>query len=133
MVKISYIVDDEWITSWVAFENYFFTELESYASDTASHYQMTATESTEILQIHKKNVDFLTEKHSWWQKFMFLNHQQTIINLIKVIESFQSQSAQMRYENLFHFPYFLQKIKQKDLATMLGITPYSLSRLRGKK
>ena len=37
------------------------------------------------------------------------------------------------YEALFSFPAFIQKVKQKDLATMLGMTKYSISRLKSYK
>lgn len=133
VLRIFYLFEGKEFTNWVAFENYFFTELESYTSGKSSQYEIVATEKTEVLKIHKDKVDFLFEHYDWWRKFLFVNHQETVLNLIKVIQSFQAQSATDRYEELFRYPAFLQKIKQKDLATMLGITRYSLSRLRGKK
>ena len=52
---------------------------------------------------------------------------------METIELFQRQSAKKRYEALFSFPAFIQKVKQKDLATMLGMTKYSISRLKSYK
>ena len=88
-------------TSWIAFEDYFFTEQFSYTNSLPSRYAITAIEETEVLKIHK--------------------------------QLFQRQSAKERYEALFSFPAFIQKVKQKDLATMLGMTKYSISRLKSYK
>ncbi|MDO4230394.1 MAG: Crp/Fnr family transcriptional regulator [Capnocytophaga sp.] len=117
-------------TSWVAFENYFFTELESYSQKISSQYTVIATEETEVLQIHRSDMDLLFEKYDWWRKYLFFNQEETILNLIKVIQSFQTLSAKDRYEELFDFPDFIKKIKQKDLASMLGMSKYAISRLK---
>ncbi|GIZ16245.1 Crp/Fnr family transcriptional regulator [Capnocytophaga catalasegens] len=115
---------------WVAFGNYFFTETESYLKAVPSQYGIIATEKTEILQIHKNHIDFLIEKYDWFAKFLFYNQQETILNLTKVIESFQNQSIKDRYEELFKYPDFIQKVKSKDLASMLGMSKCSISRIK---
>ena len=134
VLRFFYFTEDgKECTSWVAFENYFFTETESYLKAVPSQYGIIATEKTEILQIHKKHIDFLIEKYDWFAKFLFYNQQETILNLAKVIESFQNQSAKARYEELFKYPDFIQKVKSKDLASMLGMSKYSISRVRKKR
>ncbi|MFK8302904.1 Crp/Fnr family transcriptional regulator [Capnocytophaga stomatis] len=133
VLKIYYFNDlGEERTSWVAFEGYFFTELESFTKATPSQYEIIATEATEVLQIHKNHIDLLIEKYDWFAKFLFYNQQETILNLTKTIELFQNQSAKDRYEALFSYPDFIQKVKQKDLASMLGMSKYSMSRMRKK-
>lgn len=117
-------------TGWIAFEDYFFTELESFTRGTPSQYEIIATEATEILQIHKNHMNLLIEKHDWFSKFLFHNQQETILNLTKVIELFQNHSVKDRYEELFKYPDFIKKVKQKDLASMLGMSKYSISRVK---
>ncbi|MDO4779338.1 MAG: Crp/Fnr family transcriptional regulator [Tissierellia bacterium] len=131
VLKIYYYNDlGEERTSWVAFEGYFFTELESFTKATPSPYEIIATEATEILQIHKNHIDLLIEKYDWFAKFLFHNQQETILNLTKVIELFQNHSVKDRYEELFKYPDFIQKVKQKDLASILGMSKYSMSRMK---
>lgn len=36
-------------------------------------YEIIATETTEVLQIHKAHIDLLIEKYDWFAKFMFYN------------------------------------------------------------
>ena len=78
-------------------------------------------------------MDKLLQNNYQWQQFFIQNEQQTILRLMETIELFQRQSAKERYEALFRFPAFIQKVKQKDLATMLGMTKYSISRLKSYK
>lgn len=117
-------------TSWVAFEGYFFTETESFARQTPSKYGIIATENTEILQIKKTDFDKLLHTQPWFSKYMTINQQETILNLIKTIELFQNQSVKDRYQALFEHPEFIKKVKQKDLASMLGMSKFSISRVK---
>lgn len=131
-LRIFFLKDGQEYTSWFAFENYFFTELESYANQTFSNYAIVATEETEILEINKTNMDELLTKYDWWKDYLLFSHQQTIIKLTEHIGSFQSDTAKERYEELFDHPEFIQRTKQKDLSSMIGITRHSLSRIRKK-
>ena len=98
-----------------------------------SRYAIIAIEEAEVLKIHKQQMDKLLQNNYQWQQFFIQNEQQTILRLMETIELFQRQSAKERYEALFSFPAFIQKVKQKDLATMLGMTKYSISRLKSYK
>lgn len=131
-LRIFFLNNGEECTSWFAFENYFFTEQESYTNGSFSNYCIIAMEDAEILQISKTDMERLLAEYDWWKDFLLYNQQQIIIKLVESVKSFQTQTAQDRYEKLFHHPEFIQRTKQKDLATMLGITRHSLSRLRKK-
>ena len=96
-LRIFFYDEGEEYTSWIAFENYFFTEQNSYINCLPSRYAITAIEETEVLKIHKQQMHSLLQNSYEWQQF------------------------------------FIQKVKQKDLATMLGMTKYSISRLKSYK
>jgi len=132
-LRIFFYDEGEEYTSWIAFEDYFFTEQFSYTDCLPSRYAITAIEETEVLKIHKQQMHSLLQNSYEWQQFFIQNEQQTILRLMETIELFQRQPAKERYEALFSFPAFIQKVKQKDLATMLGMTKYSISRLKSYK
>lgn len=131
-LRIFFLDNGQEYTSWFAFENYFFTELESYINQTFSNYSIVAIEETEILEISKTDMDNLLSKFDWWKDFLLFSQQQTIIKLTEHIGSFQSKTAKERYDELFAYPEFIQRTKQKDLSSMIGVTRHSLSRLRKK-
>jgi len=125
--------DEKEITSWFAFEGYFFTEPESYVNRSRTRYNIQAIEQSVVYYISRKKMDALLGSSLKWNEFIRKSWEQSFIKLQEVVLSFQTQSADARYKNLFNYPFFLQKARQKDLASMLGITKFSLSRLRSKK
>jgi CRP-like cAMP-binding protein len=132
-LRIYTSLNDKEITSWFAFKDYFFTELESYANKTPSRFNINAIEKTTVFYISRKQMDSFMEKYPKWSEFVRKTWEFSFVKLQQVVLSFQAQSAEKRYEDLFKHPDFIQKTKQEDLATMLGITKFSLSRLRSKK
>jgi len=53
-----------------------------------------------------------------------------IITLLERFTALQKYSAEERYLNLMSQSDYLQRIPQKHLASYIGITPTSLSRIR---
>ena len=131
-LRIYFIKDGKEFSNWFAFENYFFTELESYTFQKPSKFYIEAIEDCEILIINKAQMDNLL-KHTFGQEYVRKNWEYAFIHLNNIIISFQSKSATERYDELFDNPVFIQRIKQKDLSSMLGISHYSLSRIKKKK
>lgn len=131
--RIYFLYDDKEISNWFAFEDFFFTELESYTFQTPSKFYIEAIEESDILTITRSNMEELLSKHPSWQEYLRRNWEYTFIKLVNVIASFQSKPAKERYDELFDFPDFIQRTKQKDLSSMIGVTHHSLSRLRKSK
>jgi CRP/FNR family transcriptional regulator, anaerobic regulatory protein len=131
--KIYTIIDDKEITSWFAFKDFFFSELESYSAKSPSRFNIQAIEKSTVFYISRKTMDSFIDKYPKWGDFARKTWEFSFIKLQQVVLSFQTQSAEERYEDLFKYPDFIQKTKQVDLASMIGITKYSLSRLRRKR
>ena len=53
-----------------------------------------------------------------------------ILNLIDRFTALQKDSAEKRYRDLLNKPAYLETIPQKYLASFIGVTPTSLSRIR---
>ena len=53
-----------------------------------------------------------------------------ILNLLQRFTALQKDTAETRYLNLAGQPKYLQRIPQKYLASYIGVTPTSLSRIR---
>mgnify|MGYP001766975301 CR=1 FL=1 len=132
-LRIDFIIDGLEYTYWFAFENYLFTEFESYNSRTFTHCEIKAIEDSEILEITRKNMELLLSKHKFWQDFQIKSQQQTIIKLTEIIKSFQTQSASDRYADLFHHLGYTGRPDQKDQSTLIGVTKQSLSRTKRSK
>ncbi|HPH99325.1 MAG TPA: Crp/Fnr family transcriptional regulator [Chitinophagaceae bacterium] len=132
-LRIYYYHNNQQITHWFAFENSFFTELESYNTELPTTFYIEAVENVELLLIDKKDMQLLLENHPFWQSFIRKNIEQAFIKLSNIIRAFQTKTGNSLYDLVANNDKMIQKAKLKDLSTMIGITPSSLSRIRKNK
>jgi CRP/FNR family transcriptional regulator, anaerobic regulatory protein len=117
----------------IVLENNFFADHMSLITEQSTPLETIALEKTTVLQISKDNINKL--KKSPFGSVLFLigaessfveKQQQQIDLLIK--------TAEQRYnELLIKNPKLIQRIAQKHIASYLGITTQSLSRIRKNK
>lgn len=121
---------DKQITNWIALENDFFTDLSSINCQVPTRFNIQAIEETVLLAIKKDKMEKLYEQFPEWQQFGRKIWERAFMKIIDGIISFQTMSAEGRYLETMQQSEFLNRIPLKDLASFLGITPTSLSRLR---
>ncbi|MCJ8153046.1 Crp/Fnr family transcriptional regulator [Chryseobacterium sp. SSA4.19] len=117
-------------TTWVVFENEFLTEISSLNPQKPTRFNMIAIEETELIVIDKKDMDFLYAHIPVWHEFGRKIWEETCVRMIDQIVKFQTLTAEERYLEFINTPEILQKIPVKQLASVLGITPNALSRIR---
>ena len=120
-------------TSWVLFEGSFFTEMVSLKSKSPTKMSLEALEPSLLLSINESRLDELCERVKSFEKYLRLTWEENLYQLLQMKLLQQFTSAKERYELLIKDKRFSQRIPQKYLASILGITPYSLSRLRSQK
>ena len=102
-------------------------------SKTPSEYYISCVEDT-ILSV--SNSDMEAEMNGKFPKFETLCRMLSEDLLAKQridFDEFKTSSPEQRYFNLLQKrPDLLQRVPQHQLASYLGITPQSLSRLRGR-
>jgi CRP-like cAMP-binding protein len=125
--------DSDEITGWFAFEEEFFCELSSYLPNKPSMFGVQALEDTTLFYLEKSEMEKLYKEHPIWQEFVRKFWEEVILHLVHNIISFQSETAEKRYERAVQNPKLMQRVPLKYLSSYLGITPSSLSRLRKRK
>lgn len=129
-----YIVDDkgtEHITGLMV-ENWWTGDRESFFRNTPSIYNIDAWEETDLLLLPKNNFEQINTQ-SWFIKMRLKMDENHFISSEKRILSSLSQTADHRYEELKNEnPEFLQRFPQHLIASYLGITKETLSRVRNK-
>jgi CRP-like cAMP-binding protein len=131
-LRLYYLKDDIDVSVWFAFPGSSAIEISSYISGNPTEYFLQAIEDSEVLFISKKNFDTFCLQQPKLQLLMKSYWEDVIINLINRFTALQKDSAEMRYLSLLNNPEYLDKIPQKYLASYIGITPTSLSRIRKK-
>lgn len=112
-------------------ENWFITDRESVYFNQPSKYYIDALEDAEVLVLEKDFVEKITAKNNSFAAFnnkLLHNH---IRNLQNRIQLLLSATAEERYLDFIKiYPDILLRVPQTLIASYLGITPESLSRVR---
>jgi CRP-like cAMP-binding protein len=115
-------------------ENLMFTVLDSYVTQTPTHYMILALEPTAITSISYDNMEALCKKHHCIEIFMRKLVSIASINMMSRISEMLEENATNRYNNFVEKNNsLLQRISLGDLASYIGITQVSLSRIRTKR
>ncbi len=130
----SFTIDDkghEHITQF-AFEGWWIADQVSFLTGEPSEYNIEALEDCELLLLSKLAEDKMLEKIPKLERYFRILLQNSLIATQKRLVSSLSQSAEERYSDLIKAcPDTLpQRIPQHMMASYLGITPETLSRIR---
>lgn len=121
-------------TLWMKPEKKFITEYKSFVNQEASQFSLQFYEATRVQMISRKNLLKLYGLSKSWVLFGASLTEQVHINLIDVFVNLLSNDATSNYQYIsYMFPRFIQVAPLKDIASMLQISPVSLSRIRAGK
>jgi CRP-like cAMP-binding protein len=116
-----------------AIEDYWIGDLYSYLTGDVSAYNIEATLDSTVLMIHKNDMEKVYEKVPKFERFFRIIVQRGYIALEKRFSIDLNSSALQKYENLLQkFNDIELRVSQKHIASYLGITPESLSRIKKK-
>jgi CRP-like cAMP-binding protein len=112
-------------------ENWFISDRESVFFNKSSNYYIQALEDSEVALLDNNFIALLSQKYPSFTEFnnrLLHNH---ILHLQNRINLLLSASAENRYLQFIKlYPDILLRVPQTMVASYLGITPESLSRVR---
>jgi CRP-like cAMP-binding protein len=112
-------------------ENYWANDRESSTMLTPSKYNIDAWEDTEMLIITRPDMLDLMHKIPAMVEMIRLMDERNAIANQRRLNSTLSNTAEKRYEEFAHnHPEFIQRFPQHIIASFLGITKETLSRIR---
>lgn len=129
----AYTVDDDGTEHIVMFavEGWWVSDLYSFLTGTPATQNIDALEDTEVFSIEKKDLEKLYQQVPEFNRMFrillqnaFVAQQQRIIGSI-------SQTAEEQYHSFItKYPTLEQRLPQNQVASYLGLTPETLSRIR---
>lgn len=128
-----YSVDNKGVEHIVRFgiERWWMADYESFTTKIPCSYDIDAIEDTELLQISSEHLDELKAKVPAIDAMIEKMNQRSYVSHQKRIRSSISQTAEDRFSELMNtYPEFLQRFPQNMIASYLGISPETLSRIR---
>lgn len=132
--RIYYFKDDIDITESFEFENDFVARAESLFTGKPSRKGIQALEDISLIAINSNKLFELFDSHHDLERLFRKIIENAYVDTVNRIESIQFHTAEERYNALLkENPDVLKRIPLKYVASYLGITQVSLSRIRGIK
>ena len=129
----SYNVDDKGIEHMIQFawEGWWMGDIYSFLSGDISTYNIDAIEDAELLMITLAGFEEMMLKVPVMERYFRILFQNNIISKERRLINSISYSAEEKYIRLIASnPQLIQRIPQNLIASYLGITPETLSRIR---
>lgn len=132
VARIYYFKDGTDITESFSFENNIIARVESLFTGKPSRKAIQILEDSEVIAINSTLLFRLYDKFPEIERLFRLIFESGYVDTVNRIEGLQFHSAEERYSALItEAPDILKKVPLKYVASYLGITQVSLSRIRG--
>ncbi|RYZ22487.1 MAG: Crp/Fnr family transcriptional regulator [Chitinophagaceae bacterium] len=129
----AYVTDDRGAEHVLQFaiEDWWIGDMHSFITQTTARISVDALEDSEVFAISRAGWDELMERVPKFERFFRILLQGAFITLQNRVTAALSATAEQRYaEFQERYPQFEQRVAQHQVASYLGITPESLSRIR---
>ena len=126
-------IDDKEVTKWISTKGYFVVDLSSFVFQQTARWNIQALTDCELYVIESKDYQKIGQVIPRWTELEKLFVAKCFTVLEDRIIQHISMSAEERYIQLLNFNKELfNQVPFQYLASMLGMTPETLSRLRKK-
>jgi len=131
-LRLYYVKDGIEVSVWFAFQPSSAIEVYSFISEKPSDYFLQAIEDSEVMVLPKTELKKIYQSHPKMQEMMRNFWEAVLLDLISRFTALETDTAEKRYKDLLNNTDYLGTIPQKYLASFIGVTPTSLSRIRKK-
>lgn len=123
--------DGKEITTQFFFENHTVSSIESFITRQPSLYSIESLEPCILQTLSQKDFNSVVENSSEIKKIFDDHLFKRLLQGQKLFYSYLKNTPQQRYVELIeHYPHIVQRVAQHYIASYLGITSVSLSRIR---
>ncbi|MEP1150220.1 MAG: Crp/Fnr family transcriptional regulator [Balneola sp.] len=129
-----YLKNGKDVSDWFAFQNDFISAIVSFFGDKPSPHYIEILEDSLLIEISKEDIEELATKYRDFESLIRIVVTKTMLGQQERIAAILFQTAEQKYDNLLKiYPDITQKIPLTHIASYLGITLETLSRIRNPK
>jgi len=130
--RVFYFKEEKDVTCHFASEQESICAIDSLFSQNRSKYSIEALEDLEVFAINFNDLETLFKKEPKYEHFGRLFMQQIYMDLVERIDDLQLHSTKERYEILLEKkPDLFKRVASKHIASFLGMSAETFSRIRG--
>lgn len=131
IIRMYYLVDGIEKTTFFYTENDFVSSYESFTKRLPSTHYLQTLQSTQVAIFKAEKVFEIIQRFPRFEALSRIIMEQELSIYQKMIASFVTLNAEQRYLKLLeNQPHLLQEIPQYHIATYLGVSPETLSRIK---
>ena len=129
----SYLLEGKEVTHWFAFENDFVTSFHSFITGQPAVENIQLLEGSVLWAISKEDLTALLNAFPEVERLVRIVYEKYYLRLEERFVNAQFKTATDRYQNLLEqSPHILQRVSLGHIASYLGISQETLSRIRGR-
>ncbi|WP_428656786.1 Crp/Fnr family transcriptional regulator [Runella sp.] len=133
LARIYHCKEDKEVIDWLATSGNPFTAIDSFYSRQPSRYNIELLENSEVYAFLYDDLEELYRNFHAFERIGRLITMDQFLILQERIDMIQFQNAQQRYETfLKRFPNLQNRLQLTHIASYLGISLETLSRIRAK-
>lgn len=134
LMRIYAETEQKEVTQWISTQGYFVTDLSSFVFQTPARWNIQALTDIEIYTISKEDYRTIHQTIPKWAEVENLFLAKCFTILEERVFNFISMSAEERYQSFFlQNSELFNQIPLQYIASMLGMTPETFSRIRKKQ
>jgi CRP-like cAMP-binding protein len=134
VARIYYYKNNKEITEWIAMDGQFFLSITSFFQRVPSYLIIQTIEPSAVYGIHHNDFMALADQYHDVERLLRKMVTGSLILSQVRMDSIQFETAQQRYERLLkNSPHIIQRVPVSYIASFLGVTLETLSRIRSAK
>lgn len=129
----SYTIDDKGQEhiSLLAWEGWWVSDFKSFICDEKAILSIDAIEDSEVLLLSRSNYEKLLIEIPAMERYFRILYQNSLITKDRRLISSNTYTAEEKYLQLIKiYPFISQRIPQNLIASYLGLTPETISRIK---
>lgn len=116
-----------YLDKWLA------TDYESYLTGNEGELYIKALVDTTVYEFNKTSLHAFFKSNEKFEKIRFIQAEDAYLHMVRRLKNFQCMELKERYLELVNkSPELFKLVPQRHIASYLGVTPQSLSRLRSE-
>lgn len=131
--RVFYYRNDQEVTAWFGFEGQVISAIDSFFTGFPSEYWIEILEESEVRVVGNQDIEWLFRHYPETERLGRLMITENYLRLDERMKLFAFHTAEQRYQLVLkQFPSILQRVPLHMIASYIGVTQVTLSRIRAE-